>query len=70
MKEAHRNSGKKASSKSSSGRGAFSIEKKDNNAHVGKIKKGKNDGKGQNFLWFFLLLLIFPCILIWFPVLS
>lgn len=50
MKEARGNGSKDASSKSSSGRGAFPIDKEDNNAHVGTNKKERNDGKCQNFL--------------------
>lgn len=53
MKEARRNSGKKASSKSSLGMRAFSIEKKDNNAHVGKTKKERTMVSVRIFYDFF-----------------
>lgn len=43
--ESHMRSGKKVLSKNSSGRGAFSVDKKDNNAHIGKDQKRRSDGK-------------------------
>lgn len=42
--EPHRRSGKKVLSKNNLGRGAFSVDKKDNNAHVGKDKKRRSNG--------------------------
>ena len=62
-KEDHKIGCKEILSKSCSTKEAFSGDREDNNAHVERNQKWRNDGKCWIFMNF-LLLLVFPFILI------